>query len=177
MQVTDDASEDREVEYYQLPGIACGPTKEDRAASIDMRGYRVVVASHNYRVNVEVEAGQTRVYSTPADGSEVVSEIDLQTDGTIGVKTYDSGSPKAEIELLADGQATYKNDAGAEVVLHTDGLIEQKNGSQSLKTLIDSLIDELIAFRTTGSPTNHTTDPGTVTNLTTIKTNFGGLLK
>jgi hypothetical protein len=62
-------------------------------------------------------------------------------------------------------------------VLHTDGLIEQKNGSQSLKTLIDSLIDELIAFRTTGSPTNHTTDPGTVTNLTTIKTNFGGLLK
>jgi len=155
IQVQSENDEEHEIEYYQLPGFAGGPTPQDRATTVSMNGYRVAVASHNYRVNVEVEPGQTRVYSTPADGSAVMAEVDM----------------------LPDGQLTAQNDAGAKAVLHTDGLIEAANDSQSLKALVDSLVDELVAFRTFGSPTQHATDPGTVTNLQSIKSQFGQLLK
>jgi len=64
----------------------------------------------------------------------------------------------------------------AEIFLDTNGKIKLSNTTESLKSVIDSLIDELIAFKTFGAPTNHATDPATVINLQTIKTRIGSLL-
>jgi hypothetical protein len=83
IQVESQLGETREIEYYQLPGISAGPTPQDRAATIDMNGYRVAVASHNYRVEVEPEAGQVIIYSTNASGDTEQARISLNTDGTI----------------------------------------------------------------------------------------------
>lgn len=83
IQVESATGENREIEYYQLPGISAGPTPEDRAATVDLGGYRVAVASHNYRIEVEVDAGAVTIYSTNAAGDTVQSRIDLDVDGNI----------------------------------------------------------------------------------------------
>lgn len=83
IQVTNDIGEDREIEYYQLPGISAGPTPNDRAATISMNGYRIAVASHNYRIEVETESGAMTLYSTNATGDTVQARIDLDTAGNI----------------------------------------------------------------------------------------------
>jgi hypothetical protein len=104
VQVTNALGEDREIEYYQLPGISAGPTPEDRAATIDMQGYRVAIASHNYRVEVETEAGALTIYSTNATGDTVQARIDLDTAGNIDL----NGSARtlvthAELDMALQG--------------------------------------------------------------------------
>lgn len=64
----------------------------------------------------------------------------------------------------------------AEIILDTNGKIKFSNSSKSLKTVLDSLIDEIIALKTFGSPANHLVDPETITNLQTIKSDLGGIL-
>ena len=64
----------------------------------------------------------------------------------------------------------------AEIILDTNGKIKMSNSTQSIKAIIDELIDELIDFKTFGTPANHTTDPSTVVNLNLIKTKIGQLL-
>jgi phage gp45-like len=84
VQLASGGDQQRTAEFYQLPGIASGPTPQDRAVVVPTAsGYRVVVASHNYRVNVEVSAGETIIYSTDADGGAKQAEIKLTTDGKI----------------------------------------------------------------------------------------------
>jgi len=83
IQVESQLGETREIEYYQLPGISAGPTPQDRAATIDMKGFRVAVASQNYRIEIEPEAGQVIIYSTNAAGDTEQARIGLNTDGTI----------------------------------------------------------------------------------------------
>jgi hypothetical protein len=136
IQVESGLGESREIEYYQLPGISAGPTPQDRAATIEMNGFRVAVGSHNYRVAVEPTAGELIIYSTDADGSAAQAMVRLAPDGKISIS----------------------------------------NTAADLTTVLTDLIDELIAFRTTGSPTNHTADPGTIANLNLIKTDLGLIL-
>jgi len=83
IQVESGLGESREIEYYQLPGISAGPTPQDRAATIDMNGFRVAVGSHNYRISVEPEAGQLIIYSTDSAGGTEQARVSLNTDGTI----------------------------------------------------------------------------------------------
>lgn len=84
VQLSAGGEQERTAEFYQLPGVASGPTKEDRAVVVPTgSGYRVVVASHNYRVGVEVSAGETVIYSTDSDGGSTQALIKLNTDGNI----------------------------------------------------------------------------------------------
>jgi len=89
IQVEAENGESREIEFYQLPGFAAGPTPKDRAATVNLQGYRVAVASHNYRIEVEAASGQTILYSTNSAGDTVKAKINMQADGKIGV-TADS---------------------------------------------------------------------------------------
>jgi len=127
-----------EVEFFQTPGIVSGLTPSDQivVSKIDGGGYRVGIASFNYKIGIEATSGQTKIYSSDNTG----------------------------------------NTKQAEIILNSDGKIKLSNNSQSIKTLIDELIDELINFKTFGSPSNHTTDPGTITNLNSIKTKIGQIL-
>lgn len=83
IQVEADGGENRELEFYQLPGISAGPTAKDRAATVSLSGYRVAVASHNYRIEVDVSSGELILYSTNTAGDTVQSKIKLDTAGNI----------------------------------------------------------------------------------------------
>jgi hypothetical protein len=140
-------------------------------------GYRIAVATHNYRTPVEVGPGQTVVYSTDSDGAAVMARIDAQPDGTIDVQSLDGDTVMSSAQFAPDGTITVANDGDAETTVNADGTYTVGNSATDLKTVLDSLIDELVAFRTAGSPTQHTTDPGTVANLQTIKQQLAQLLK
>lgn len=76
--------QERETEHYQLHGISSGTTPDSRAVEVSTgTAGRVIIATHNYNLEVEVEAGQTKIYSTSADGKTLKSVIDLDVDGNI----------------------------------------------------------------------------------------------
>jgi hypothetical protein len=110
IQVESGLGESREIEYYQLPGISAGPTPQDRAATIEMNGFRVAVASHNYRVGVEPQAGELILFSTNADGSASQAMVRLKPDGNIDL----NGDGKtlvthAELDTALQGLVDYIN--------------------------------------------------------------------
>jgi len=119
------------------------------------------------------------------------TSVEVLEDGTIQVETpsgtYAQIDESGGVATLEDqhGNTVTMDSAGVHITSALDislsstsgGLIEATSDAQTLKGLIDSLIDELIAFRTFGSPTQHATDPGTVANLTAIKAQFAQLLK
>lgn len=77
-------AQERETEHYQLHGIASGTTPDARGIEVSIgTAGRVIVATHNYNLEVEVEAGQTKIYSTTADGKTLKSLINLDINGNI----------------------------------------------------------------------------------------------
>jgi hypothetical protein len=90
VQTTAAGNAERTTEVYHPPGISSAPTMEDRAVEIPLgTGTRVILAFHNYRLEVEVEAGQTKIYSTSADGSMLKALINLKVDGTVEINGGD----------------------------------------------------------------------------------------
>lgn len=88
-----------ETEFYQLPGIASGPTKGDRLTIIQLEGgYEVAVASHNYRIGVSIQPGQVKIFSTDASGQIKQAEIFLDNDGKIKI----SNSSESIKDVLFD---------------------------------------------------------------------------
>ena len=74
----------RETEFYQLPGISSGITPGSQCVIQEIEGgYSVIVASHNYNLNVSVTGGQTKIYSTDPTGMTKQAEIFLDTNGDI----------------------------------------------------------------------------------------------
>ena len=128
----------KEVEFFQTPGIVSGLTSSDEIAVIPIEGggYKIGIASFNYKISISVTPGQTKIFST--DSSGLIKK--------------------------------------AEIILDTNGKIKMSNSTQSIKSIMDDIIDELIDFKTFGTPANHTTDPSTVVNLNLIKTKIGQLL-
>lgn len=63
------------------------------------------------------------------------------------------------------------------LLVDKNGLFKIENDDQSLKTLIDSLIDEIKGIITTGSPTTHTVSAASQAALDLIKADFAELLK
>lgn len=136
VQLSSGGEQERTAEYYQLPGVASGPTPEDRAVVIPTAsGYRIVVASHNYRVGVEVSAGETVIYSTNAAGDTKQAEIKLDTAGNIDL-----------------------NGNGKTLVTHA----ELDAALQAFATSIDTAITSAITGHTHGGVTTGagTTAPG-----------------
>lgn len=78
---------ERTAEMYHNPGISSMPTPEDRVIELPIgrSGTRVIIASHNYRAEVEPATGETVIYSTNAAGDTVQSKIHLKADGTIEI--------------------------------------------------------------------------------------------
>jgi len=75
---------ERRTELYHPPGISSAPTEEDRAIEIPLgSGVKVAIATHNYKVEVEPDAGEIIIYSTNSDGDTVQATIKLTDDGNI----------------------------------------------------------------------------------------------
>lgn len=74
-----------EAELYQLPGVFARPVKDARGIMLNVgpgRRYTVVIATHDYRVNINIAAGETAIYSTDSAGT-VKARIDLDAAGVI----------------------------------------------------------------------------------------------
>jgi len=147
IQVESGLGETREIEYYQLPGISAGPTPQDRAATIEMNGFRVAVASHNYRVSVEPQAGELIIYSTNADGSSAQAMVRLKPDGNIDM----NGDSKtlvthAELDSALQGLVSYINS-------HTHSGVSTGSGASgppSAPGTLDISAAEAVTLRTDG---------------------------
>jgi phage gp45-like len=73
-------------EVYQAPGVLAIPGDGARGVWLPIGGsgrYGVVVALQNYALNITIEAGETAIYSTTADGQTVQALVKLKADGTI----------------------------------------------------------------------------------------------
>ena len=80
-------NQERETELYNVPGIASGPTPNDIAVEVPSgTSGRIAVATQNYRLEVEVTAGQTKIYSTSADGETPEALIFLDETGKITIE-------------------------------------------------------------------------------------------
>lgn len=76
----------RNIELYHPPGISSAPTPADRVIETDAGGgVKVAIATHNYKLEIEVSAGETIIYSTDAAGETLKSYIKLDIDGNINL--------------------------------------------------------------------------------------------
>jgi len=75
-------------EVYQAPGVLAIPGDGSRGVWLPIGGssrYGLVVAMQNYSLNIQIEAGETAIYSTDAAGGTVKALIKLKADGTIEI--------------------------------------------------------------------------------------------
>jgi len=111
--------QERETEHYQLHGIASGATPD--AVGIEVStgtAGRVIIATQNYNLEVEVTAGATKIYSTTADGKTLKSLIELDVDGNINLNG--DGDFAVAFNDLKSGFDTLKSDFNAFLV-HVHG--------------------------------------------------------
>ena len=91
VQIKAGAGEERTAEIYHPPGMASAPSSGDRVVMIRLgnSARRIIVATHNYQLEIDLAEGEVAVYSTNADGSAVASRIDLDNDGNIDLNGSD----------------------------------------------------------------------------------------
>lgn len=173
----------RETEFYQLPGFASGPTKKDQVILLPIEGgYEVIVASHNYRIGVSVTAGQVKVFSTNASGSEKKAELFLDSDGEITLSTGDASlnikpdgetildSDSENITLRTSGKVIVDQASAVEFMGNTKTLVTHTELNTALQAMVSAINSELAARLAGSSP------PGTVSidislaNATKLKT-------
>jgi len=73
-------------ELYQQPGIYSAPPKGARGIFVPVGGsrkYGVIIATHNYELNIQVAEGETTIYSTTVDGKTIKALISLDGEGNI----------------------------------------------------------------------------------------------
>ena len=76
-----------EAELFTGPGVFARPVKGARGIVLPIgegRRYAVVVAVHDYRVNINISEGETAIYSQDSSGV-VQARIDLDAAGKVGV--------------------------------------------------------------------------------------------
>lgn len=127
----------------------------------------------------EVEFFQTSGLVSGLTSSDEIVVIPIDGGGyNIGIASFNY---KISISVTPGQTKIFSTDSTglikkAEIILDTNGKIKMSNSTQSIKSIMDDIIDELIDFKTFGTPANHTTDPSTVVNLNLIKTKIGQLL-
>lgn len=69
----------KEVEFFQMPGIVSGLTSSDEIVviPIDGGGYKVGIASNNYKIGIDCLPGETKIFSTDTTGENEMAIIEL----------------------------------------------------------------------------------------------------
>jgi phage gp45-like len=122
--------QERSTEYYQHPGFASGPTPDDVPVEVSVgSGSRIIVASQNYKIEIDVSAGETVIYSVNESGEEIKAEIRLGNDGNISINGDDKPFvTHAELDLALQGLISTLNTqlasiaAGASAAISASGL-------------------------------------------------------
>ncbi len=77
----------------------------------------------------------------------------------------------------ADGQFVLTDGKGGIFKLTGDGLFSLLNNSQSLKSVLESIVDGFIGLVTVGSPSTQTLNPTQIAKMTKLKTDISLLFK
>jgi hypothetical protein len=83
---------------------------------------------------------------------------------------YESGDFKAGQLMITDGE-------GVQFGIDADALFLFATKEQSLKKVLDTLVDEIVAIQTIGAPPKHTVSPESAQKLIAIKQEVAKLLK
>lgn len=73
-------------EYYQNHGLFSRPTKDSKGVFVPIgpsRSFGVIIGSNNYKIEHDIDTGETILYSTNTAGDEVKATVYLKTDGNI----------------------------------------------------------------------------------------------
>lgn len=145
--------------------------------------------SPNAPIIKNIQAAQTvkvgKGYNTAGDPTSGDKDVDANITITLGTKadiTINSKSncsvtfDKAIVTMDIDGTITVKNDNGS-MILNSDGTSTFKTSSNSLKTLMDDLLDYIIGMSTFGPPPLHTVLPADIAKFQALKAKFDLLLK
>ncbi len=147
VQITGADSQERTAELYAPPGIASSPTPGDSALSVPVgQGGRIVIAVHNYKIEVPVEPGELVVYSTDEAGEAVKASARFGTDGSI---TVDADGGSGEI-TVSGGNVTVNAET---IKLGSDGSGKPLVTYEELKNALDLFqrsVDAAIAGAITG---------------------------
>lgn len=73
-----------DAEMYSVSGVFSRPRPGARGVLVEVGRGLIVVATHDYRVNINISEGETAIYSQASDGS-IQARIDLDAAGKVGV--------------------------------------------------------------------------------------------
>lgn len=84
-QIKAQAGEERTVELWHSPGVVSIPTPDDRIAILGVGNgnHRIGIATQNYRIEHDLDTGETMIYSTNAAGDTVQATVKLDASGNI----------------------------------------------------------------------------------------------
>jgi hypothetical protein len=83
---------------------------------------------------------------------------------------YEAGEFKTGQMVITDGE-------GVKLGIDTDALLLFETRSQSLKKILDEILDEVSAIQTKGAPPQHVVSPDSIQKLQAIKQEIAKLLK
>lgn len=145
----------------------------DKVLLVGLRDYikSVQEIQHSAPADILVHYNRETLKAMPicgnADGQTVLEVLDDEIKLTCSIKN-------TTIDLKTDLSVT----TDANVIINVSGAskISIKNGTFSLKDLIDELINDITSITTTGSPTVHTVNASSQATLNALKVKFDTLL-
>lgn len=147
------AGYNQKVSFYNPPGDASVPCKEDRILILKIDGTTGKYAAVGMLVeSQDAKPGEKIFYGRDADG-KIVSKISMLDSGKIKIEADEDNDVKVK------GKFYFGNDA------------------QNAAKLLIGLIDEIIALETFGSPPQHKVMPTTITKLEAYKEQVKALYK
>jgi len=104
--------------------------------------------------------------------------------GSIGIDAFTECNITAQTSILLDALVSVevksllvKVNSTTDIEINATTFVQIKTATQSMKTLVDALLDILTNFATAGSPVAHTTDPATKALIAAEKAKWALLLK
>jgi len=104
--------------------------------------------------------------------------------GSIGIDAFTECNITAQTSILLDALVSVevksllvKVNSTTDIEINATTFVQIKTATQSMKTLVDGLLDLLTNFATAGSPTAQTTDPATKAAIAAEKVKWAALLK
>jgi hypothetical protein len=129
------AGDQRKAQVFGPANVDFSPPEGTETININLgngRAFLVSIAYHNQKIEPVALPGEQRIYSTPADGSEVKAEIHLKQDGEIyatnGAVTI-IAKPDGTLTVECDSDINISNPGGSVELTET--------GQLSIETLLD----------------------------------------
>lgn len=72
-------------EHYHLPGFFSRPQDGLTGVVIDVKGLNIIIATHDYKLDISIDKGEAFIFSYDADGN-ILSSVKCDKNGKVVVK-------------------------------------------------------------------------------------------